>query len=143
MNVSVLGDNLEMERQKVFFRRLGELVIVCDSLEREADRRYVRWLQREVAAKRGTFSATVKQFGWLTDIERRVKNPAKPVDFSALQESLLERAEYIIRNDALPSGRMFMLVDMVDQARRGELSRRDLGLLQYLVLEGTPGLNED
>jgi hypothetical protein len=143
MNVSVLGDNLEAERQKVFFRRLGELVIVCDRLEREADRRYVRSLQCEVAAKRGTFSATVKQFSWLTDIERRVKNPAKHIDFSALQESLLERAEYIIRNDALPSGRMFMLVDMVDQARRGELGRRDLGLLQYLVLEGAPGLNED
>jgi hypothetical protein len=143
MNVSVLGENLEMERQKVFFRRFGELVIVCDKLGREADRSYIRSLQHEVAAKGGTFSPDVKQLSWLTYIERRAKNPEKDIDFSALQESLVERAEYIIRNDALPSGRMFMLVDIVDRAKRGELDRRDLGLLQYLVLEAFPGVDED
>jgi hypothetical protein len=136
MNVSVLGDNLEAERQKVFFRRFGELVILCDKLDREADRKYIRSLQRQIAYKGGTFSASVKQFSWLTQIEQRVKNPAKLVDFTALQEGLIASADDIIRNDRLPSGRMFMLVDLVDRGAREPLSRRDIGLLQYLVIEG-------
>lgn len=134
MNTSILGNNLERERQKVFFRRFGNVYLHREYLERKADRDFVTSLEKKIQSRHGSFVASASQFSWLGDVEQRLKGDP---DMSRLTGKLVDDARGILRNDALPSGRMLILMDLLDKAAGGKLSKKDLGMLQFLVLEGT------
>lgn len=133
MNKSLLGEELERERHKAFYRRFGTLAQRQDDLKRPADQKFVRSLIRGIARKQGEFTPSVDQFSWMSDIEGRLVKTE--VDYTALSDRLLREAEHIIRNGLLPSGRMNMVIELVDAAAVEPLRPQQVDLLQYLILE--------
>ncbi|MEY8801945.1 hypothetical protein AB9K35_16675 [Leisingera sp. XS_AS12] len=133
MNKSILGEELERERHNAFYRRFGSLAQRQDDLERPADRDFVRSLIREIARQQGAFTPSVDQFSWMSDVESRLEK--SKVDYTALSDRLLTEADHIIKNGRLPSGRMNMLIELVDAAALAPLSPQQIDLLQYLILE--------
>lgn len=108
MSDSVLGDDLEFERQKIFFRKIGRILLRKDDITRQADRTLRGSLDEQVRRGRGTFRASPKQFGWLCDIEKRLTRAAEMSD--EMIDGLVDQGEEIRESGALPSRRMSILV---------------------------------
>lgn len=139
-STSILGDSLDVERLAAFQRRFGYLYLQRGQLTRSKDRQFVDSLKRQLAAARGTFSPSLEQFMWLTDIEARLRGMH---DFSGIVDDLLATAERAIEAEALPSGRLLQLVRLVDQAQLRELKRGEIATLQFLALEAGRGWQDD
>lgn len=146
MNKSVLGDDLEIEREKAFMARFGRILSQKEKLNPK-DARYIRSLTRKLATAGGSFSPSIDQSTWLNDIDARLSLPSNQTeetkDKKIMIDKLIPRAEGIIRNGSLTPFRLENLIRIVDTyEREGTLSRNDLDTLQFLVLEGL-GYPED
>ncbi len=139
MNESVLGPNLEIEREKAFIARFGKVLAQKDNLNPK-DSGYIRSLARKIADGKGKFSPSIAQSTWLTDIDARLSPvPVRKEDI----ERLIPRAEGIIQHGSLTPLRLQILIGLVDTYELKEtLSRRELDMLHFLVLEGA-GYSEE
>ena len=147
MNKSVLGADLEAEREKAFMARFGRILSQKEKLS-QGDADYIRSLTRRLAATGGGFSPSIAQSTWLTDIDARLSALVALVAPRALisgpdLEKLIEAARGIIQARSLTPFRLAFLSLIVDKYDAEEpLSRNDLDMLQFLVLEGS-GYPED
>lgn len=139
MNKSVLGPHLEAERQKTFIGKIGQLIAQKETLGAK-DRIKLEELAEKIEADRGTFSPSIEQLSWITELVGRLSS--NPVSENEIKK-LIPEARVIISNGGLPSGRLMILVGIVDAYdENGTLSRKDLNTLHFLVLEGK-GYRED
>ena len=93
MNKSVLGADLEAEREKAFMARFGRILSQKEKLS-QGDADYIRSLTRRLAATGGGFSPSIAQSTWLTDIDARLSAlvaPRAPISGPDL-EKLIEAA---------------------------------------------------
>lgn len=135
MNKSVLGADLDVEIKKVFIAKIGLLISQKDKLTNRSDRDFVSDVENEIRDKQGSFEPSPDQFRRLTAIYEGV-SPA-PVN-KDMVDRLVVAANTIIRNGRLHSGRMSILVKIVEKYDLGmEITRQDENMLHFLVLEGT------
>jgi hypothetical protein len=134
MSDSVLGDDFEPERQKVFFRKIGEIMLRKREVSREADHVFLDSLENQIRRGRGTFHASARQFEWLGNIHDRLSPGSRAPD--EMVDHLISEGEEIVRENTLPPGRMNMLKRILDLSKTRELSNKEVSMLQFLVLEG-------
>lgn len=144
MNKSVLGDDLEIEREKAFMARFGRILSQKEKLNPK-DAKYIKSLTQRLATVGGSFSPSIAQSTWLNDIDERLPHPSNRTEKlpKIMIDKLISRAEGVIRNGSLTPFRLQILIRIVDTYEtEGTLSRNDLDMLQFLVLEGS-GYPED
>lgn len=144
MNASVLGADLESEREKAFMARFGRILSQKEKLNSK-DAKYIRSLTRRLAAAGDSFSPSIAQSTWLNDIDARL-SPAsiRTEEMKKIMiDKLIRDAKGIIRSGSLTPFRLQNLIRIVDTYEtEGTISRNDLDMLHFLVLEGS-GYPED
>lgn len=144
MNKSVLGDDLEIEREKAFMARFGRILSQTEKLSPK-DAKYIRSLTQRLATVGGAFSPSIAQSTWLNDIDARLSPASNRTGEikKIMIDKLTQDAEGIIRSGSLTPFRLQNLIRIVDTYEtEGALSRNDLDMLHFLVLEGL-GYPED
>ncbi|WP_027234218.1 hypothetical protein [Leisingera caerulea] len=131
--MSELGDQLELERQRIFFRRFAILVDQRGDIKPPDDRKFISEMIEKITAAKGNFAPSIEEFTKASVIEDSLKKADR--DYTALTERYLAEAEPIIKNGVLPSGRLSALIELVDAAAEKPLSPQQVDLLQYLILE--------
>lgn len=102
--MSELGDQLELERQRIFFRRFAILVDQQGDIKPPKDRKFISEMIEKITAAKGNFAPSIEEFSQSSVIEDSRKKADR--DYKALAEHYLAKAETIIRNGLLPSGRL-------------------------------------
>lgn len=132
MTNSYLGDDLEPERQKAFLRNFNAVALRKSELKQASDRAEISSIAQSIDAGKGSFTASEEQFKWLARVALLLKGGP---DMSKLLDTLVKQGTIIVRNNGLPSGRLLSLVELLDIAENGKLSKGQFDALQKLVQE--------
>jgi hypothetical protein len=135
MNNSILGSDLEASRERIFITKIGFVISQKNKIKSREDLRFVTDVEVEITQKQGRFEPTYDQFQRLTIMHNNL-NPV-PINPEMI-DKLIPEAKTIIRNGRLQSGRMRILVKIVEKYDSDvKLTRDDENMLHFLVLEGT------
>lgn len=139
---SELGNDLEMERQKVFFRKIGFISLRRARLPRREDRDRLSGLEARIKEGLGTFKVEPEDFEWISRTANHLSKGSGV--FCEKVDEMLAEGYRIRKHGALPSGRMFTLDRILAKSETGgDLTGNDISTLQFLVLEGADHHNRD
>lgn len=142
MNKSVLGENLEFERDKVLFPKIGAIMKVPEKLSNE-DRLLMDNLLERAADMQGHFSFQTddKDFGRVTRIYDIISGNSSGPNEKEI-EQLLVNAETIITKGLLTPGRRDLLDSYIDASANRGLTKGELDTIRFFVLEAFNHVNE-
>lgn len=142
MNKSVLGENLEFERDKVLFPKIGAIMKVPEKLSSE-DRLLIDNLLERAVDMQGHFSFQTddKDFGRVTRIYDIISGNSSGPNEKEIEQLLVD-AETIITRGLLTPGRRGLLDSYIDASAHRGLTKGELDTIRFFIFEAFGHVDE-